>query len=466
MIARGSRIFVALAVVAAALLSNCSRGGRPSVVLITIDTLRADRLSCYGSQVTQTPAADLLAREGVLFESAAAPLPETRPSHFSLFTSRYPREHGVVSNVFSLSEDAVTLAEVYVAAGYQTAAFTGCVLLDRRSGADQGFEVFDAPEQPQRPANEVVPKALRWLRAIEPSRPFFLWIHLFDPHMPYEPPAPYVESSRITGTQLTSLTWPEILENADSNGGDLPVEILTRGLELYGGEVEYADHWVGVLTEELRRLDRWQETITILTADHGECFSNGIFFDHSTCLYDGAIRIPLIIRYPPAVAVGVRVDEQVENLDIAPTLLRLSKLEIPSTFQGHDLLLERQPKDRRPAFLQHPLYRHFDVVERQKVMDRLRSVAGIPTRQILGDQEMTGARTQRWKYLVAGREEQLYDLEQDPGEQIDVMSLEPEVLDELRRQTRSWRRDYPLELQNPAEIDDKILENLRALGYL
>ncbi|NJL28300.1 MAG: sulfatase-like hydrolase/transferase [Thermoanaerobaculia bacterium] len=142
---RGSILFLAVAA-AGALLPSCTKGARPSVVLITIDTLRADHLGCYGSRSTHTPAADQLAREGTLFENAAAPLPETRPSHFSLLTSRYPRDHGVVSNVFTLGEDAVTLAEVYAAAGYQTAAFTGCILLDRRSGAAQGSKPSTPPK--------------------------------------------------------------------------------------------------------------------------------------------------------------------------------------------------------------------------------------------------------------------------------------------------------------------------------
>ncbi|NJL28299.1 MAG: sulfatase-like hydrolase/transferase [Thermoanaerobaculia bacterium] len=312
-----------------------------------------------------------------------------------------------------------------------------------------------------------MPQAIRWLQATDADRPFFLWVHLFDPHMPYEPPAPHHRAARDGAPPLSRLTWPEILESADAHGGDLPAEVLVRGLELYGGEVEYADHWVGTLVEELRRLERWHETITVLTADHGECFSNGIFFDHSNCLYDGAIRIPLIIRYPPAVTAGTRIATQVENLDVAPTLLRLSGLRTPPTFQGHDLFLaDANLREPRPAFLQHPLYRHFDVVERQKVMDRLRSVAGTPTQRILGDQEMAGARTPRWKYLVTGREERLFDLEDDPAEQVDVAAREPDALAQLRRQTRAWRHEHPLVLQDLEEVDDEILESLRALGYL
>lgn len=452
--------------IAAVLLSSCSRGTPPSVVLITIDTLRADHLGCYGSRTARTPNADRLALESTLFENAAAPLPETRPSHFSLFTSRYPRDHGAVSNVFTLGEEALTLAEVYAEAGYQTAAFTGSLLLDRRSGVAQGFGVFDAPEEPQRPAHDVVPLALKWLQSADHHRPIFLWVHLVDPHMPYEPPAPYGQATRVVGAELSQLTWPDILARAAAQGGNLPAEILARGLELYAGEVEYADHWVGALIEELQRLDLWRDTITVLTADHGECFSNGTFFDHSNCLYDGAMRVPLIVRYPAAIPAGARIGAQVENLDVAPTLLRLSGLRVPSTFAGRDLFLEGGPSDGHPAFLQHPLYRHFDVQERQKVMDQLRSVAGVPTHRILGDKEMTGARTARWKYLVAGEKELLFDIEHDPEERIDIAAAEPEALAELRRQTRSWRRDHPLKLQDPKEIDGEILESLRALGYL
>ena len=161
----------------------------PDVVIVTLDSLRADHVGSYGG-LADTPTLNGLAAQGMLFERVVAPLPETRPSHPTLVTSQYPRHNGVVSNSHSLSPDAISVAEIYRTAGYQTGAFVGCALYSPESGLQQGFEYFAESDAPQRPSHEVVPLAREWLAGLEPDRPFFMWLHLFDPHMPYEPPHP------------------------------------------------------------------------------------------------------------------------------------------------------------------------------------------------------------------------------------------------------------------------------------
>lgn len=461
---RARRLLVACA---ALWLCGCGDRRPPDVVVITIDTLRADRLGCYGSRTTRTPNIDGLAGESVLFENVATTMPETRPAHASLFTGRYPRQHGVLSNAMTLDAAAVTLAERFGDAGYDTAAFVGCVLLDERSGVAQGFARIDAPrDPPTRPADRVVATAKEWLERTDPQRPLFLWVHLFDPHMPYEPPAEIVRRRDARGVaRAGGLSWPLLFDAAEQNGGDLPPRLLARGLRLYDAEVELADREVGQLFAALRDSGRYDDSVIALTADHGECFDHGIYFEHSGCLYDGALRIPLLLRAPGSESgAAARRTDQAEILDLAPTLLALAGLAPENGLPGRDLLGgERSP---RPAFAQHPLYREYDVVERRKRNERLRSVAGDPTRPVLGDRELVGVRTPDWKLLVERDAEELYHLAADPEESTNLAIAEPERASALRDEVRRWLRAHPVRLTSEAPISDELRRELQALGYL
>ncbi len=454
-------------VLAALTLAGCSRPAAPrGVVLITVDTLRADRLGCYGSKSTRTPHFDRLAAEGTLFEHAVAAMPETRPSHETIFTSLYPREHGVLSNAMAWNDKATTLAATFAAAGYDTAGFAGCALFDAAAGKALGFGHFDAPAKPQRSAGEVVPRALEWLAARSDARPFFLWLHLFDPHMPYEPPPPYNKGSAPEMVRdYPSFAWPRLLAAARAHGGDLPAPVFERAKELYGGEVEYADAWLGRFLDALATAGELDKTVVLLTADHGECFENGVFFDHSQCLGEGALAVPLIVRYPPRVAPGVRVAKVVEHLDVAPTLLRLAGLAVPAAFHGRGLF-ERRAEEAPDAFFQHPLYRRRDIRERQDVLAQLHSVAGQPTRAIVGDRLQVGARRGGWKYLLEGPQETLYDLTADPEEHVNRAAARPAKLRELRRAVRRWMQANPMAVRDADDLDPALVESLHALGYL
>ncbi len=439
----------------------------PDVILITVDTLRADRLGCYGA-ATRTPNIDRLAVEGMLFEHAASPIPETRPAHFTIFTSRYPRDHGVVSNLSTANADLLTLPEIYAQAGYLSAGFAGCLHFDDDAGAELGFSVFDAPETPQRTAGEVVPRAIEWLESLAPDQRVFLWLHLFDPHMPYQPPPPFNGGGPSeTFEQWPDFHWPELLQAADSNDGNLPREVFERARALYDGEVEYVDHWLGRFFQALEAVGRWDRAVVALTADHGECFSKGVFFDHSQCLNDEAIAVPLIVRYPPRVAAGRRVATQVELLDVAPALLRLSDQQVPDALLGRGLLARAEDRGEESyAFFEHPFYGSFDVGSRQEVLDRLRSVAGEPTRKIVGDRLQVGVRSGAWKYLLRGTEETLYNLADDPGELHDLAAGDSARRDRFRLAVRRWMREHPPRLQAETEIHPELRKTLEALGYL
>src|SRR5439155_5659147 len=248
----------------------------PHLLVVTIDTLRADHVGAYGYSAAATPAMDRLAREGVLVEVAVAQVPQTRPSHVSIFTGRYPFEHGIRDN-FSppLPAKIPTLATLLSRAGYDTAAFIGAYPVARSSGLDQGFAVFDDPfgagestttreARSERRAGEVVDHALAWLA--KPRRaPFFVWAHLYDPHAPYEPPAPFRQ------------------------------RFARRP---YDGEVAYADAQVRRLLAWLDQSGRAADTLVVVTSDHGEGLGDHGESEHMLLVYDSTLRVPLILRWP------------------------------------------------------------------------------------------------------------------------------------------------------------------------
>jgi choline-sulfatase len=435
------------------------------VVLITVDTLRADHTEPYDPDSGSTPAIARLAKEGTLFEAAMSPMQMTRPSHYSLFTSLYPRDHGVVNNKISLQPDFPNLAETFRDHGYDTAAFVGVSLLGPGSGAERGFDRFSFPTSARtRPARKVVTSALSWLNQRSKEKPFFLWIHLFDPHTPYAPPARFSpKPDNAIARAMVRVSIEQLIAIEAEHGGNLPRSAFERAVALYQGDVAFADHWIGKLIDRLEDSNELDQTAVVLTADHGECFENGIFFEHSDCLYEGAARIPLIFRYPDRVKMDERRGEVVEILDVAPTLLALADLPAPDTFLGRNLFDEADTA-RGSAFLQHPLYSNIGA-ETRKVR-KLSRVMGRPVQQIVVSEEMLGIRTREWKYLRHGEHEELYHLPSDPRESRNVASENPEVTRELQGKLEVWSADHPQHHADVGMINDELRATLEALGYL
>lgn len=437
----------------------------PHVMLITIDTLRADRTGPYRGDAKTTPHIGRLAREGTLFEAAMSPMQMTRPSHGSLFTSLYPRDHGVVNNKIALGETFRSLVEEFSDAGYATAAFTAVTLLAPGSGVERGFDHFDPPTRARtRPAEDVILSAEQWLEARPPSQPFFVWIHLFDPHTPYAPPAAFAPPGTTeVASELREASIENLIALASRYEGDLPRAAVERAMDLYQGDIEYTDHWLGRLLERLDDRELSENTIVALTADHGECFENGIYFEHADCLYEGSSRIPLIFRYPRHIEAGTRRPEVVEILDVAPTLLALSGLPIPDAFAGRDLF-DPDIAPSEIAFLQHPLYSNAGAHNRS--VRRLRKVMGVPTRPLVLSEELIGLRTREWKYLLRGDEQELYHLPTDPSESRNVAALHPETAKRLQKRLLAWSEAHPQHHTNVEMINDEMRATLQALGYL
>ena len=294
------------ALLALATLPACRREGqRPNVLLITIDTLRADRLGCYGYGLAHTPAVDGLAREGVRCTDAATSAPITLPAHTSIMTGLYPPAHGVRDNGnYALAPEATTLAERLKAAGWRTGAFVSAAVLARRYGLDQGFEVYDddlwAEDEPEmfmireRPASRTADRVLAWLEEGQKTRqPFFLWVHFFDPHQPYN----------LRSFDLAAMTATP-----------------------YDAEIAEADRGVGRLIDWLREHGQLDDTLVVLTADHGESLGEHGEPTHGVFIYDATIHVPLIWRLPHVFPPGETYGGPVRHIDIVPTILAILDL--------------------------------------------------------------------------------------------------------------------------------------------
>ncbi len=300
------------------LLLACDPPPRPSVLLITLDTTRADHLGPYGYAAAQTPTYDRLAAEGTVFTRAYSTAPLTIVSHSTILTGLNPPTHGVRDNGdFVLGDEHVTLTERLRDAGYATAAFTSAFPTQARWGFGQGFQIYHDPLErlptqldwsDQRTADTVIDDAIQTLSELDPDQPAFVWVHLFDAHWPYAPPEPY--KSRLKGSP-------------------------------YDGEIAFTSDQVG------RLLDWWDarygESVVLITSDHGEGLGDGGELTHSFLLHDATIRVPLILRgrgqLAAKIAPGARIDDPVGHVDIAPTLLQLAGVEAKAEeMQGRDLL--------------------------------------------------------------------------------------------------------------------------------
>ena len=454
-------------IVALATASFACRGpaGKPDpvdILIITIDTLRADALEPYGAVDSLTPNIARFAEQGVVYESASTPITVTRPAHSSIFTGLYPDQHGVLHNGYVLPEEKLTLAEILKGQGYQTAGFVGVRLLGLPSGLGQGFDYFDAPvEKVQRRAKGVVDPAMKWLEGADPEAPVLMWVHLYDPHLSYNPPPAFRRGvDPELNKSLKHVRWKTLKTVVAENDGNVPENVLEHARLLYRGEVEYTDRQVGRL---LRSFDRFRDrsrSMVVLTADHGECFENGIYFTHQDCLWEGTIRVPLIVRYPRGVGAGIRVEHRVSNLDVTPTVLSEIGLTVQEPIPGQRLQgMIDSPRDRH-ILIRPPKVRFPDkVIPRRRVV---KSVAREPVAERT-DPGTRGLVSHLWKYLSAPGSEHLFRL---PDETQNLADTEPSTLKELLIALEAEQNLYPAGAPAQEAEDAATLEMLEALGYV
>jgi arylsulfatase A-like enzyme len=430
--------------------------------LITVDTLRADALSPYGSTETRTPHAERLAEDGVVYESATTPITVTHPAHSSILTGLYPDQHGVLHNGHVLPDDIVTLAEMLKGFGYQTGAFVGVRFLGPTSGLGQGFDVLDAPiDRIQRRAKPIIDRVISWLATAAPDAPVLTWVHLFDPHQSYNPPPAFRRDvDPDLDSQLSEIRWKTLNPIAREHHGDIPAEVLEYALQLYRGEVEFTDQQVGRLLRTFDELRDHSQSIVVLTADHGECFENGIHFDHQDCLYEGTVRVPLIVRFPGNAGAGLRVEHRVSNLDIVPTVLSELGAPLPDTLAGRPLQETIADPEGRFVLVRPPMTRYPDrVIPRRRV---IRSVVGKPVAD-LTDPRIRGLVGRLWKYLWAPDAELLFRL---PDEARDLSAADAKTRRKLREALEVEQGRFPARAPAAEADDEETLEMLEALGYI
>ncbi len=413
---------------AALLLAACSPGvpREPRhLVLVTIDTLRADRLGCYGSRDVATPHLDRIAREGAMAPEAAVAVPLTRPSHVTILTGLDPARHGIRDNVSSsLAPQVPTLATMLKSAGFRTAAFVSSVVLSAQSGLHRGFDTysdrFDVGKDDARFLNSIqkrgdgpTAEAIAWLESHREGR-LFLWLHLYDPHDPYEPPEPYA-----------------------SRYAERP----------YDGEVAWSDELVGRLDAALERLGLKDETLLVVTSDHGEGLGEHGETVHGFFVYQSTLRVPLLLR-GPGLTPGTRLAVTARSVDLAPTLLELLGAKAPAAvgFSGRSLAGALR-RGERPA--EEPAYA-------ESLLPLLH----------FGWSDLRTLREGRWKYIQAPRPE-LYDLENDAAETRNLVATQPSRAEAFRAAlARRLAAERGATRPTSADVPPDLLEKLGALGYL
>ena len=484
---------------------------KPNVLLITIETLRADHVGSQGYGRNTTPNLDRLARQGASFENAVAQAPFTLPSIASIMTGMTPPSHGVRNHPAVLSDSIETLAERFQKAGYQTAAMTRHTWLRNKSGLDQGFlEYHNNKFSAGLDARSLSLAASDWLAERDPARPFFLWLHFLDPHLPYTPSYPYSvlyhdaygeEANHLRAMAAAAVDREDYVPTpfADLAGGpyydlvlrhypenrillDLAFWRRSRGsiffnkglysryevsqiIDLYDGAILYTDDNLGRVLKTIADLGVADSTLVAVAGDHGEAFGeHGLSFTHDFTLYDEVLQVPLVIR-APGVKAGTSIGQQVRLMDLAPTLLELAGVEPLAGIEARSLapLLRGGSLPYLTAFAESaPARTQFP--EQDKIY--------LPG--IRGKWRMV--RTDRWKLIQIPRDEgdlyELYDLVDDPGETRNRFADLAGEAAKLQPLLKAWMAKDPLrDSESPGEegleeLDPSALEQLKTLGYI
>ena len=408
----------------------------PNIILITLDTIRADRMGFLGSTLGLTPSLDALAKQSIVFTHAYSQVPLTTASHATILTGTYPQFHQVNDFGVPLADDVPYAPALLKARGYHTAAFIGSLVLDPTArsapGFDRGFDTFDGGFHRRRPGEsryqaierrggEVAAHALTWI-AQHPRGPFFVWVHLYDAHDPYEPPEPY---------KTRYATAP------------------------YDGEIAYVDSVVGKFLAQLRTHALFDNSLIAVMADHGEALGEHGEATHGIFLYDETIHVPLLFKLPASRLAGKRVDARAELVDALPTMLQGAGVPIPAQVQGQSLLALASPAGkaegaaRKAVSADRPAYAESDYPHRTFGWSTLRSI-----------------RTGKYLYIEAPRAE-LYDQAADPKAEHNLAASSAAVSSTLDGQLEALRKRTSTSKEAPkVAADPALAEKLSALGYV
>ncbi|HET9099344.1 MAG TPA: sulfatase-like hydrolase/transferase [Acidobacteriaceae bacterium] len=390
-----------------------------NVVLITLDTVRADHLHCYGNEKIKTPNIDSLAESGVQFDKAVAQTPLTQPSHASMFTGENPNVHNVRdTGGFALQPSSVTMATILQRHGWDTAGFISASVLTKMFGFNQGFATYDDRLEHRnrrdpvstRSADVTADHAIKWLQK-QSGKPYFLWVHFYDAHFPYEPPAKFRKQ---------------------------------YSQDPYDAEIAFEDQQVGRVLQAVKQKAPAQKTLIVLLSDHGEGLGDHGEYDHGVFLYDSTVRIAWIMA-GPGVPAGVHVQQQAREIDLLPTVLDLMAGHPSRAVQGTSLV---------PAFSGKAVPSSYSYEET------------LYPKINMGWSELRGIHTAHWMYIRAPRPE-LYDLDQDPGENHNVVDAHPKEYRELDAQLKKASRlgSSGTETVDLKQMDEQTMNQLKSLGY-
>ncbi len=436
----------------------CAPSKTPNVLLVTLDTTRADHLSCYGYEKKTSPVLDKLAEQGVLFEKAMAQAAVTPVSHASILTGLYPFHHGLrilhgTNYQSKLTSDQVTLAEMLTEHGYATGAFVSAFPVTKYFGLDQGFQVFDAEfgEQRQAAVNQVgmvntgrhqrgaaetTDLALEWLRSVE--GPFFAWVHYFDPHDPeVQPPPEYMRRFPAPKSQKPWDVWRY----------------------KYDIEIEYMDEHMGRLFDFFRERGEWEDLVVVVVSDHGEGLGDHNWWSHGV-LYQEQIRVPLVMKGPGSPA-DTRIPYQVRTIDIVPTVADYVGLDLPELMDGQSLLPLFEPGAADPKLVAYA----------DSVNMLTYKIPSAPTADRKDDMYFCVSE-EPWKYIrhaLKPQDSKLYNLVEDPSEQRNLLTERREISQKMEDLLQSFDFRPRPAAETPQETtqeSEEALERLRELGYI
>jgi arylsulfatase len=456
------------------------------VLLIVIDTLRADHLSCYGYERATSPEIDRLASQGARFAWPSVQYTMTSPSMASILTGTYPTTHNLVSCRTILPALSRTLAESLLEHGLKTSAVVSNPNLARGFQFDQGFVDYDEQfgEGGKMPGSVVTDRALAWLQRHDGS-PFFLYVHYLDPHSKYEPPPPF--RGRFETDQFTARHAQVKLSIRRNGKGEIPEDaVIENGatdadlyVARYDEEILTVDHEVGRLLEGLTRAGLADDTAVILTADHGESLlEHEIYFNHGKQTYEDVARVPLIVRWPKGVTAGAVVDQPVESIDLAPTILDMLGAPLHGTLEGRSLvslLLGTSAWEPKPVRVEagHGAKRA-SVSWREGNWKLIYNDAGWSADELMSPEFLLSPkRWQRLWWASTGRQPyhlrwELYDLASDPRELNNRILVDRAQFDRLAPRLLAWRAKMPAERTMESDldqIDPEIRKQLESLGY-
>ncbi|MFO8057079.1 MAG: sulfatase [bacterium] len=460
---------------------RCSKEKPPNIIFITVDTLRADHLSGFGYERKTSPYLDSLARQGVVFKGMLSHSSNTAPSMASTFTSLYPDTIGMLSNGEKLSGDVLTMAEILGSNGYQTGCIHTNAYLEKKYGFDQGFQFYkslypDTKIEVQRKrlyrADKVNRAALEWMKEREGDKPYFLYLHYMSTHCPYLPPAPYdirfdpgfdrtlpdftLVWRYIYGKDRVKIT-PEYEKIYQETYTDR--EVLDHMVALYDGEIRYFDDQLKKLLAALRERDLLDNTLVVISSDHGEEFKEHGGLTHGKTVFQEVVHVPLILYFPGRLPEGKEVNTMTRNLDILPTVLDIAGIEPPGHLEGRSLAPLWK---KEAATAPETSFAHIEF-EGQ-------GTAGMGYAKI----EHASVSTNEWRYIrdMLENKDMLFDRKEDPADENNLAEEHPEKVKKFSRQlqhhlNRSQNLKRKLGISDTAspKIDESEKKKLEALGY-